>query len=73
MVSVGGDSSYSVLLLFKIALLQTWHSLSDYEVKERVNDSLSFMCFVGLTLEDAVPDNTALSRFRTTLTQQDTT
>jgi IS5 family transposase len=70
-VSVDGRPSYSALLLFKMSLLQTWYGLSDYEVEERVNDSLSFMEFVGLTLEDTVPDNTVLSRFRTALTQQD--
>lgn len=69
--SVAGRPSYSGLLLFKMSLLQTWYGLSDYEVEERVNDSLSFMQFVGLTLEDAVPDNTVLSRFRTELTQKD--
>jgi IS5 family transposase len=45
--------------------------LSDYEVEEKVNDSLSFMKFVGLTLEDDVPDHSVLSRFRTELTQKD--
>ena len=66
--SVAGRPSYSGLLLFKMSLLQTWYGLSDYEVEEMVNDSLSFMRFVGLTLEDSVPDNTVLSRFRTELT-----
>ena len=70
-VSVAGRPSYSGLLLFKMSLLQTWYGLSDYEVEERVNDSLSFMKFLGLGLEDAVPDNTVLSRFRTALTKQD--
>lgn len=68
--SVAGRPSYSGLLLFKMSLLQTWYGLSDYEVEEKVNDSLSFMKFVGLTLEDAVPDNTVLSRFRTELTRK---
>lgn len=68
--SVAGRPSYSGLLLFKISLLQTWYGLSDYEVEEKVNDSLSFMNFVGLTLEDDVPDNTVLSRFRTELTKK---
>ena len=67
---VAGRPSYSGLLLFKMSLLQTWYGLSDYEVEERVNDSLSFMKFVGLSLEDDVPDNTVLSRFRTELTHQ---
>jgi IS5 family transposase len=69
--SVAGRPSYSGLLLFKMSLLQTWYGLSDYEVEEKVNDSLSFMKFVGLTLEDDVPDNTVLSRFRTELTNKD--
>jgi len=68
--SVAGRPSYSGLLLFKMSLLQTWYGLSDYEVEEKVNDSLSFMKFVGLTLEDSVPDNTVLSRFRTELTRK---
>ena len=69
--SVAGRRSYSGLLLFKMSLLQSWYGLSDYEVEERVNDSLSFMNFVGLTLEDSVPDNTVLSRFRSELTKKD--
>ncbi|MET3981869.1 hypothetical protein ABIB62_004485 [Mucilaginibacter sp. UYP25] len=68
--SVAGRSSYSGLLLFKMGLLQTWYGLSDYEVEEKVNDSLSFMKFVGLTLEYDVPDHYVLSRFRTELTQK---
>ncbi len=49
-LSVAGRPSYSGLLLFifKMCLLQTWYGLSDYEVEEKVNDSLSFMQFVGL-------------------------
>jgi IS5 family transposase len=69
--SVAGRPSYSGLLLFKMTLLQTWYGLNDYEVEEKVNDSLSFMKFVGLTLEDEVPDHSVLSRFRTELTQKD--
>ena len=63
--SVAGRPSYPGLLLFKMCLLQTWYGLSDYEVEEKVNDSLSFMQFVGLQLEDEVPDHSIISRFRT--------
>lgn len=69
--SVAGRPSYPGLLLFKMCLLQTWYGLSDYEVEEKVNDSLSFMQFVGLQLEDEVPDHSVISRFRTALTKQD--
>lgn len=68
--SVTGAPSYDGLLLFKMSLLQTWYGLSDYEVEDRVNDSISFSRFVGLSLEDAVPDHSVLSRFRTSLTKQ---
>ncbi|HRH49214.1 MAG TPA: transposase [Panacibacter sp.] len=69
--SLAGRPSYPGLLLFKMCLLQTWYGLSDYEVEEKVNDSLSFMQFVGLQLEDEVPDHSVISRFRTALTKQD--
>ena len=70
-LSVAGRPSYPGLLLFKMCLLQTWYGLSDYEVEEKVNDSLSFMQFVGLQLEDEVPDHSVISRFRSELTKKD--
>jgi len=70
-LSVAGRPSYPGLLLFKMCLLQTWYGLSDYEVEEKVNDSLSFMQFVGLRLEDEVPDHSVISRFRSALTNKD--
>lgn len=70
-VSVAGRPSYPGLVLFKMCLLQTWYGLSDYEVEDKVNDSLSFMQFVGLQLEDDVPDHSIISRFRSELTRQD--
>ena len=69
--SVAGRPSYRGLLLFKMCLLQTWYGLSDYEVEEKVNDSLSFMQFVGLQLEDEVPDHSVISRFRSELTKKE--
>ena len=69
--SVAGRPSYAGLVLFKMCLLQTWYGLSDYEVEEKVNDSLSFMQFVGLQLEDEVPDHSVISRFRSELTKKE--
>lgn len=66
--SASGRQSYSGLLLFKMLLLQTWYGLSDYELEDQVNDRISFSRFVGLSLEDSVPDNSVISRFRTVLT-----
>ncbi len=43
--------------------------LSDYEVEDRVNDSISFGYFCGLTLEQIAPDHSTVSRFRTAMTK----
>ncbi|MBW7846215.1 MAG: transposase, partial [Bacteroidia bacterium] len=37
-----GKPSYDGLLRFKMCLLQAWYGLSDYEVEDRINDSISF-------------------------------
>jgi transposase, IS5 family len=60
----GGKPAYSGLLLFKMSLLGIWYGLSDRDVESRVNDSLSFSMFCGLSLADKVPDHSCLSRFR---------
>jgi len=62
-------AQYSSLLLFKMLLLQTWYGLSDYEIEEKVNDSLSFSYFCGLSVEEPSPDHSTLSRFRTAMTE----
>lgn len=67
--SVTGKPSYDGLLLFRMCLLQTWYGLSDYEVEDRVNDSISFGYFCGLNIDQAAPDHSTLSRFRTALTK----
>jgi len=67
--SATGTPSYSGLLLFKMSLLQTWYGLSDYEVEDRVNDSISFGYFCGLTIDSVAPDHSTLSRFRSIMTK----
>lgn len=67
--SATGKPSYNGLLLFKMCLLQTWYGLSDYEVEDRINDSISFSYFCGLNIENVAPDHSTLSRFRTALTR----
>lgn len=67
--SAVGTPSYDGILLFRMCLLQTWYGLSDYEVEARINDSISFSKFCGLTLEQVAPDHSTLSRFRTQMTK----
>ncbi|MEI6865616.1 transposase, partial [Flavicella sp.] len=70
--SAVGKPCYDGLLLFKMCLLQSWYGLSDYEVEDRLNDSLSFSYFCGMTIEQVAPDHSTLSRFRTALTKTKT-
>jgi len=69
-VSAVGKPAYDGLLLFKMNLLQTWYGLSDYEIEDRLNDSISFSKFCGLTMDEVAPDHSTLSRFRTEMTQK---
>ena len=67
--SATGKPSYNGLLLFKMGLLQTWYGLSDYEVEDRVNDSISFSYFCGLNIDQIASDDSSLSRFRRIMTK----
>ena len=50
-----GKPAYDGLLLFKVCLLQRWYGLSDYEVEDRIHDSLSFSYFCGLCIDEVAP------------------
>ncbi|MFV0248925.1 MAG: transposase [Tenacibaculum sp.] len=67
--SIVGQPSYDGLLLFKMCLLQTWYGLSDYEVEDRVNNSISFGYFCGLNIDQVSPDHSTFSRFTTAMTK----
>lgn len=56
--------AYPPLVMFKALLLQSLYGLSDPAMEEALCDRLSFRRFVGLGLEDAVPDHSTLCRFR---------
>ncbi|MDW5288896.1 transposase [Formosa sp. PL04] len=70
--SAVGKPSYSGLLLFKMCILESWYRLSDYEVEDRLNDSVSFSYFCSMNSDKVAPDHSTLSRFRTALTQTKT-
>ncbi len=68
--SATGTPAYDGVLLFKVCLLQTWYGLSDYEVEDGINDSISFSYFCGMSIEELVPDHSTISRFRTLMTKK---
>lgn len=62
-----GAPGYPVGVLLRALLLQQWYNLSDPELEEALADRLSFRRFVGLALDEAVPDHSTLWRFREAL------
>ena len=65
-----GRPSYPPMVLFKVLLLQGWYGLSDPAMEEALADRLSFRRFAGLGLDEAVPDHSTISRFRTLLAER---
>lgn len=64
-----GRPAWPPLLMFKALLLQSLYGLSDAGLEEALADRLSFRRFVGLSLDQEVPDHTTLCRFRNALWQ----
>lgn len=62
--SNAGRKPFDVVLMFKLLVLQTLYNLADEQVEYQVRDRLSFARFLGLGLEDEVPDATTVWRFR---------
>ena len=59
-----GKPSHDPLVCFKMLLIEQWYNLSDPECEAQCADRLSFRRFLGLSLADAIPDETVLVRFR---------
>jgi IS5 family transposase len=69
-VSDTGRPGYPPAMMLRALLLAQWYRLSDPELEEALADRLSFRRFIGLSLQDAVPDETTLCRFRGRLTAE---
>lgn len=65
--SNAGRKPLDAVLKFKMLVLQSLYNLSDEQVEYQVRDRLSFARFLGLRLEDTVPDATSLWLFREAL------
>jgi IS5 family transposase len=59
-----GRPAYPVITLFKVLLLQNLYNLSDPASEEAISDRLSFRRFLGLNLDQPVPDHSTIHRFR---------
>ena len=57
--------------MFKVLVLQSLYNLADEQLEFQIRDRLSFMRFLGLGVEDRVPDATTVWRFREDLKELD--
>lgn len=60
----GGRPAYDYVLMFKILILQRYYSLSDDQAEYQINDRMSFMRFLDLTIADDIPDSKTVWNFR---------
>jgi IS5 family transposase len=62
--SAAGAKPFDVVLMFKLLILQSLYGLSDDAIEYQIRDRLSFMRFLGLQMEDRVPDAKTVWLFR---------
>ena len=62
--SKAGRKPIDALVLLRMLVLQSLYNLSDDQIEYQVRDRLSFTRFVGLGIEDGIPDGTTLWLFR---------
>jgi IS5 family transposase len=62
--SNAGRKPLNVVLMFKLLVLQQIYNISDDELEFQVNDRISFMEFLGLGIEDRIPDAKTVWLFR---------
>jgi transposase len=64
----GGRPAYDYILMFKVLILQRYYNLSDDQVEYQINDRMSFMRFLNLSIADDVPDSKTIWHFKERLT-----
>lgn len=67
--SKGGRPPLDPVMMFKVLVIQAANNLSDERAEYLINDRLSFMRFLGLSLGDRVPDARTIWLFRERLTR----
>ena len=65
--SLAGRKPWDEVMIFKALVLQALYNLSDDQAEYQLRDRLSFMRFLGLELEDTVPDAKTLWLYREAL------
>lgn len=68
--SGAGRKAFDPVMMFKIVVLQSLYNLSDQQMEFQIRDRLSFMRFLGLSLDGRVPDEKTIWLFKDTLAQR---
>lgn len=68
----GGRPAFDAILMWKMSLLQEWYGISNDSVEYLINDRLSFQRFLGIGLNDKVPDANTLWDFKEALAKNGT-
>ncbi len=63
----GGRPPLDRVMMFKTTMLQQWYNIADDNTEYMINDRLSFQRFLGLTLNDRVPDAKTIWLFKENL------
>jgi IS5 family transposase len=69
--SPAGRKPWDEVLIFKVLVLQSLYNLGDDSVEYLIRDRLSFMRFLGLGLQDSVPDAKTVWLYREALVKTD--
>ena len=64
----GGRPPYDYVLMFKLLILQRYCNLSDDQVAYQINDRMSFMRFLNLTIGEDIPASNTIWLFSEPLT-----
>jgi transposase, IS5 family len=70
--SQAGRKPMDEIVMFKVLVLQALYHLSDDAAEYQIRDRLSFMRFLGLGLEDSVPDAKTIWLYREALNKDET-
>jgi IS5 family transposase len=69
----GGRPPYDYVLMFKVLILQRYYNLSDEQTEYQINDRMSFMRFLDLTIADDIPDSRTIWKFTEQITDLELT
>jgi len=65
-----GQAPYEPVLILKMLLLSYLYNISERQVEELANDSLSVACFLGVGADEKAPDHATLTLFKKRLLER---